>query len=296
MPLKGFLCEVTGSPVDFDKCVACAGNGSLVLPHEGCHCTPPVLRGIIASQGRRDPEVVKISVTMLLGCLRKTALEQTHDFWVKPSHLYWSWRGCIGHSIVESAHGQDQAVYERRFYRDVAGITVSGQPDVFYPAEQRLVDYKTAKAVPRDPYVCARCGTNFYANGSRKPSCPTCGRTYENGEVKALKTAPALPYGHHIEQVNGYRWVLAANGYEIDVLEVVYLDMMQVKRTFAPVWDLDCTEQFIGERASIVKAALEGGPVPPKVQGEEAWQCPDHARGKVGYCPVANICAELVVS
>ncbi|MBU0494075.1 MAG: hypothetical protein KKB13_19685 [Chloroflexi bacterium] len=308
MPLAGFICELDGWPRTYDECRACAaapdspglatyrrrpgpkaqGGGK----HVACHFTPPLLASIWEAVHRRDPAEAGISVTMLLGCPRKVALEQATDYYVAPSSLYWLWRGIIGHAGLEGA-ASDGAIVEQRFRRLVPGtdLVISGQPDIVYPAAGRLVDYKTTKRAPQPTPLCGQRGCGGYVvsrNGS-KPRCNRCGHEYSAAQRPYLRQKAAQPYDHHAEQLNCYRWLLWGQGIRVRSLEVLYLDMSAPVRTFAPVWPLARTEAFVRERALRLQAAL-AGPLPPPLDPQDpaAWACPKP--GYAGYCNVADAC------
>jgi len=141
--IVGFRCQYKGN-IAFEDCLRCAATQG-----QPCAFSYPILWGMM--QGEQE-DVEGIRVTWLLNCLRKVALERRHDIYVPPEELYWSFRGRLAHAIVEYAQADD-AVVEERFTRVVAGIPITGKPDVIYPARKLLVDYKTTATVPkRGPY------------------------------------------------------------------------------------------------------------------------------------------------
>jgi CRISPR/Cas system-associated exonuclease Cas4 (RecB family) len=58
----------------------------------------------------------------------------------------------------------DECVVEQRFKRDVAGITISGQPDLIVPRLRKLYDFKTARRIPKKgkTYAQHRLQVNIY--------------------------------------------------------------------------------------------------------------------------------------
>lgn len=113
-------------------------------------------------------EATEITVTGLLNCLRKVVLEKRRELFVTPDELYFTFRGQLFHTLI-AANQIPGAIVETRFSREIAGLTISGQPDVIFPEQQKLVDYKSTRAVPRG----------------------------------------AEAYGSHGLQVNIYRWLVA---------------------------------------------------------------------------------------
>jgi hypothetical protein len=147
-------------------------------------------------------------------------LEHRRDTYLDPAQLYFAFRGQLFHAILQAAQIEG-AICERRFERQVAGITISGQPDVIYPGKKKLVEYKSTRRVPKED----------------------------------------KPYANHAMQVNIYRW-LVAPFYQIDSLEIVYLDMSKVKRVSVPVLESREVVPFVVSRAKVLKQAskAEGFP------------------------------------
>ena len=215
MPQQGFHCIVDLEDVSFEQCIGCAASLGR------CQFTASLLRGMADQARERDDEV--ISVTALTGCLRQSYLQATHDYYRRPDHQYWAYRGTIAHTMVEHGAGED-TVSEQRFERELVlpsgrTLTITGQPDEIVPARQLLVEYKTADRVPR-----------------------------------ALSL-------QHIAQLNCYRWLIAPQ-YEITRLGIVYLSMRDVKKVGVPVWPDGQTERFLIERAAELAEALEAGAWP----------------------------------
>lgn len=152
--IKGFYCPEEKRSFSFDECLACAAS------HENpCQFDYPILkamqRNIRKGQG--------ISVSSLLNCLRKVVLEARNDVYLNPSQLYYAFRGQLFHTVVAQAQF-DGAVCEERFERNVDGITLSGHPDVIYPEERKLVDYKSTRRIPKNGISYANHGlqVNLY--------------------------------------------------------------------------------------------------------------------------------------
>jgi len=152
--IKGFRCPSGKGDLPFHECLECAAS------HENpCQFDYPIL----SSMQRNIREEEGISVTSLLNCLRKVVLEVRNDIHLDPSQLYYAFRGQLFHAVIAQAHS-DGAVCEKRFERKVAGITLSGHPDVIYPQHRKLVDYKSTKRIPKDdkPYANHAKQVNLY--------------------------------------------------------------------------------------------------------------------------------------
>jgi CRISPR/Cas system-associated exonuclease Cas4 (RecB family) len=152
MPLKGFVCCQGGKEV-FEACLERAARGECKYPY-------PILAGMV-NNIRAD---MGITVTQLLNCKRKVVLDQRRDIYVSPDQLWYAFRGQMFHNIAQSA-ALDDWVVEQRFYRDIAGVIISGQVDIIYPGRKLLQDYKTTKWIKDElvPYAEHALQANIYA-------------------------------------------------------------------------------------------------------------------------------------
>ena len=109
MPFQNFICEVTGEPTPPQACLACARSGAL----PGCPMTAPVVKGILANM---RPDDFGVTITTLLGCPRKFQLKQEVDYNLRPSEMWWAYRGQLMHD-VSARYAQDDpnAVVEQRY-------------------------------------------------------------------------------------------------------------------------------------------------------------------------------------
>jgi len=135
------------------------------------------------------------------------------------------------------------AVTERRFRRTVEGVTISGQPDVIFPRARLLRDYKTIRRI---------------GSWLREPKAA------------------------HVEQVNIYAWLLAKH-FPIDRAEILYLDMSGTRRFAVPLRPPDEVEGMVAARAWLLREALCGGQLPPRLEHERLYLCD-------GYCPFTATC------
>lgn len=233
MSIKGFACPYGQGEVTFEQCL----EHSRSDPPE-CGFTYPILAGMV---GNLRGEMEEITVTQLLHCLRKPVLERLHDVHLEPKQLYYAFRGQMFHQIAAGVELSD-CVVEERFKRTVAGIVLSGQPDLIVPSLKKLYDFKTTRRIPKDD----------------------------------------RPYANHAMQVNIYRYLVAPH-HEIDQLEIVYLDMSEVKRVAVPVMSTRKVVSWLVPRVKKLRAALDGGPLPGRVGSEGVWQCN-------GYCSFSESC------
>ena len=262
--LTGFLCSDTKKleedlrKVSFEACLKCAET-----TQNGCNFTAPFIKKFTEMEERSN-----ISVTSVLGCLRNTYLMRTEEYWADPTNLYWLYRGQLAHKVLEDNPEKD-SICEVSFSRELGGIEVTGRPDLIIPAKALVRDYKTTKSVP----------------GYRQEK----------------------PYSNHIQQLNTYRWIIAGqtiiaddgekhllpytgmiNGKEqaipvipeIKRMQVIYMDMANVKTCDSPVYDYKRVEEFLSARLPVLKNAMDNKVLPPK---EDSWLCN-------GYCSVKNYC------
>jgi len=140
--------------VTFEECLACAASH-----RNACSFDYPIL----ATMHRNIRKGVGTSVSSLLNCLRKVVLQARRDVYLPPGQLYYAFRGQLFHAVIAQAQ-EEGAVVEQRFERTVAGITLSGHPDVVYPEQRRLVDYKSTRRIPKKdaPYANHGIQVNLY--------------------------------------------------------------------------------------------------------------------------------------
>jgi len=155
--IVGIDCQYRGK-VSFYKCYKCSKY--LINP---CPFSETLVREILKSYLE---EREGISITSLLTCPRKVYLEKNYDFYGNIEHMYWSFRGKIAHAIVEK--GNFDGICEKRFWKEIDGEKISGQPDLLKPKFMLIRDYKTCEKPP----------------------------IFDS------------PFPHHIQQLNGYRWLV----------------------------------------------------------------------------------------
>jgi CRISPR/Cas system-associated exonuclease Cas4 (RecB family) len=152
--IKGFRCPEGRGELPFEECLKCAASH-----RSTCQFDYPIL----ASMQHNLREEEGISVSSLLNCLRKVVLQVRNDVYLDPKELYYAFRGQLFHAVIAQAH-EEGAIVEQRFERAVAGITLSGHPDVIYPEQKKLVDYKSTRRIPKDdnPYANHGIQVNLY--------------------------------------------------------------------------------------------------------------------------------------
>jgi len=287
MPFKGFVCELDGRCVCPEACLKCSHRRQ-VNGENTCHFPPPIIAGIIESNQPR--ELMGYSATELIGCHRRVVLQEEVDYWVKPSQAYWAFRGQLGHAIVERFHDGNGArtIAEERFYAEMDGMLITGQPDVIYPDDRLLVDYKTAKRVPQSTkrYVCPKCEaiireSPWKVRRGAKLKCECCGAEHADLKPEIL---PPRPYDTHVQQLNVYAWLLAENDVLVETAQVVYLDMSEPFPVPVEVWPLAETESYIRRQLTGLLERDENG-LPAGV-----WDDPE-ANWLCRYCAVESECA-----
>jgi hypothetical protein len=242
-----------------------------------------------------------------------------HDWWEKPTQLYYAYRGTLMHAEAEKylatdplAAGETRLFWFLRF--DGKAIGLSGQPDLllYDPVlgGWKIVDYKTIKEIPNRTYRynCPISGeviseTPYRVRG-KSLSCAWCNERHPLEDLR-VEELPPQPRGSHALQVQFYALLVEKNlayiaeavnrqlsaadnplcvpaDAPIMAAELVYLDMSGQKRI--PVDLLPRPE-----RLELLKTrlALHIGPELPDILTNPAdlWQC--------DYCPVRQICSGL---
>lgn len=152
--IRGFRCPEGKGDLPFQQCLECAAT------HENtCQFDYPILSCMYRNLRKGDG----ITVSSLLNCLRRVVLQARQDVYLDPKNLYFAFRGQLFHTVISQAH-DEEAVVEQRFERTIAGITLSGHPDVIYPQKRKLVDYKSTKRIPKNdtPYASHGTQVNLY--------------------------------------------------------------------------------------------------------------------------------------
>jgi hypothetical protein len=103
-------------------------------------------------------------------------------------------------------------------------------------------------------------------------------------DFKTAKKVPAAGrvYANHGLQVNIYRWLVLPH-HDIDELELVYMDMSEVKRVPVEVMDIPKLLGWLTPRVQKLKESLDGHGLPPRTGSEGLWQCR-------GYCSFTDRC------
>ncbi len=231
MPLIGIHCPYKRKDILMDDCLACART-----MENPCHYPAEVVDGI---KFFHETEARKglISATAILDCVRATYLERTNDYFDTLDHLYWAFRGQLGHMLCEKFQ-QEGAIVEKRFYRTEAGVKMSGKMDVIYPKQGIIRDFKTTKAVPKKdtPYSNHILQTNIYRWILKKPDAD-------------------LPI-------------------EITKLLITYFDMKDTKTIEAPILDDSEIEKSMLSNGSLLSNAFNTGEIPDvHTDYPTHWKC-----------------------
>lgn len=152
--IKGFYCPEGKGEIPFEKCLKCA-----IFHKNTCQFDYPILSSMVLNLRKEEG----ISVSSILNCLRKVVLQIRNDVYLDPRELYYSFRGQLFHTVIAQAQ-EEKAIVEQRFERDIAGITLVGHPDVIYPEQKKLVDYKSTRRIPKEdiPYAHHSLQVNLY--------------------------------------------------------------------------------------------------------------------------------------
>ncbi len=281
---QGFICEVTAEPVSPAECLACARKGA-----PGCTMTGPIIKGILSNL---RPDDFGLTVTTLLGCARKARLKLEAPYWLKPSELWWSYRGQLLHNVAaQYAKDDAQAIAEQRFSMlvETGGgvVEITGQPDLVLTDLGVLVDYKTTKHMPQPwkTYTCPETGDVIqhgqWALRTKYIECPFC----EDGRHIAkdvLALGKPRAYQGHIQQVSVYAVILRENGIPVHTAEIVYQDMAGQLRIPVELLSAEQVWALLEQRVAVhTQAELPGILTDP----DQGWEC--------DFCPVRSVCESL---
>lgn len=284
MAFAGFYCEVTEQPVATEQCLTCARAGALA----GCPMTAPVIKGILSNL---RPDNFGLTVTTLLGCPRKERLKQLHSYWLKPTELWWAYRGQLMHGIAaQYIAGDANAFAEMRLAAlfpsgnsdELAEIT--GQPDLVLLDLKKLVDHKTTKSVPGPwrTWLCPETGAvireSSFAWRNKMMACPHCETGSHIAREIVVESAPRA-YGRHVQQVSLYALLLAENGIQVESAEIVYQDMSAQLRV--PV-DLMPRDEAIELLQNRLRLHLQPNIPEVLTNPTDLWEC--------DFCPVRSPC------
>jgi CRISPR/Cas system-associated exonuclease Cas4 (RecB family) len=298
--LIGTLCLVSGEPIAFADCLACAQSGR----NAGCPLPASIVERIV--EGIRPPDLAQqlavqngaqigFSVTELLHCPRRHRLAKEHPFHEKMDGLYRMMRGTAVHEFLsqgEAGIKETRLVWTFRF----AGRTIclSGQSDLVELRGNGLLvsDYKTTERPPRErsSWICSGCEAETGKSG-RGFLCPNCGQLGRSAVYRTV--TPVQARSSHAMQLSLYCLLIeknldqfAALGAEGDTPilggEVIYLPPTLPLRIFIP-YERERTLAFLKDRLRTLLA----DDLPPILEdgSEEKWEC--------GYCPLADVCASL---
>ncbi len=188
---------------------------------------PSVIVGAVTTVSQKYTRgEADISTTQVCDAPMQKVLKERHsdEIVTDISDMIWSFFGTIGHEILNNVKSDNVIFKEERFYVDIDGWKVSGQPDLFYKANQSnvLADFKV-----------------------------TAKYTFKDG-VKP----------EYVKQLNVYRYMLEEHGHKVDDLQniVIFRDALshEEKVGVYPVvrYKLPKIHEYLETRVSDHKQAL----------------------------------------
>ncbi len=146
---------------------------------------PPLYaQAIIKKSEKYSRGDADISTTGIIDSILQHILKEKHhdEIVVDVSDLVYSFWGTCAHQVLDDVDDPSVIFKEKRMYVEVSGMTISGQPDIYYKRSTRKVlnDFKT-------------------------PS------------KKALEKGVKIEYE---KQLNVYKYITVENGYPVDDLEL----------------------------------------------------------------------------
>lgn len=212
-----------------------------------CEFPPEMLISMRKGLYPRGPDYISIT-RAFADCLRQVVLEIFFDYWVSPRKNYYAFRGNLIHGMLAGIRERDawkEITWSRPVEVDGKTVEVWGTVDKIVPRQRLIRDFKTTAAVPR---------------GNE-------------------------PYGHHAEQLNGYRWIWYPVLGDMDKLRLQYIDMRQTKQIKVPLMDLDKIEQKIKSWVREYTRVIESETIPPGKYDQKNWWCK--------YCDLVDVCKEI---
>ncbi len=241
--VKGFRCSLTDENVSFDECVKCSEAG--VLP---CKLTTTYLQ-LLSSNLTEEHSFPSVSV--LTNCPRQLFFTRKNDVFVKPSDMYYMFRGTMIHGILSKLKEDDpEAMVEQPITVKLSNYSLSGRID--YYKKGHLVDYKNISEI-------------YYKGGK----------------------AMYLPKPAHIQQVSLYAWGLTQAGEKIEKVSIEYYSPSDMVQCDIPLKDV-LSEKYLKLAELQLNKILTAinTDTAPKYQNcisEFEWMCEK-------YCVVKDIC------
>jgi hypothetical protein len=228
MPLIGLVCP-NDVLVTFDRCLNDCTN----------RCTPyPIAHSIILDNIDNEHVGDMISATSMIGCMRKTYLERTNDYYDSFSNLWYSSRGVWMHSALEALEGDIRWELESRYSLDIDGFRISGRIDAYDKINHHLYDYKTSKDKNVE-YI------------------------EKNG-----------PKEDHIMQVSIYKYILDNNNIPVDKVTIIYMSMSTIctcNDVFT--YPRHVVIDFLSKNGAVLNRAFKNGKIPPIPDPQPIWLC-----------------------
>lgn len=161
---------------------------------DACVHPLPLIATMAANQNSRRG--AGLSATTLLGCPRFERLSETHDFYEDPEDYYPRFHGTSLHAGLEYAlAGQEDVISEERFFRDVFDDDWVVDPETGEIVEESATHLATLSGKP-DIVL---------------PKWKGIGKIYDGKRAGRRRIFPGMePRPEHVQQLNIYRWILAA--------------------------------------------------------------------------------------
>jgi hypothetical protein len=244
--LIGIDCQFNGK-ISFEECLACANTTD-----NPCQFTKYLIEQMLSYNEPREG----ISVTSLLGCHRKTYLERRYEYFEPLEWLWYRFRGHLLHAIAErSTKDNSDYISEKRYFKEIHGVLVSGKPDIIILLYKLLQDLKTCASIPK----------------------------YQH------------PYSNHGLQVNTYRYLIHPDtgvpldedgkpleAIPIERLEIVYMSMKDVKKLPAKVMTFKAVEKALKSPIEALNHAFTTNTLPGMCDSKGQWQC--------DFCGAKDLC------
>jgi CRISPR/Cas system-associated exonuclease Cas4 (RecB family) len=103
-------------------------------------------------------------------------------------------------------------------------------------------------------------------------------------DIKTIKSIPKTPWGSHVGQINGYRWLMQKNGYEVDKMEVFYISWDDARLLDVSWMSDDLVEHKLITLGGALIKGIQERVIPPKSMCQPNF---------CSFCNVREICEDL---
>jgi hypothetical protein len=226
-----------------------------------------------------EPKPNRYSVTTLQNPPQMEKLRREH--WAEleedASDRVWAVFGQLAHSVMET-HADSGTLTEEPLQKEIAGVTVSGRPDLYEPQAwyvNRIADNQVFDSI--------KCSTEEEARAVAAKTVGKVSVTREPSKVIDWKVVSVWSQifgdrGAHEAQLNVYAWLLRSYGFEVEKIKILRdwsarearqkdnYPSAAVVRENLPLWTNEEAEAYVKRRIMAHTAAI-----PEPCTDEDRW-------------------------